>query len=459
MTYVHDLADITADDSGSAGSKGANLGELIATGFSVPGGFFISGDGYWAAMDLSGVRTGIALLHAEALGCVKDARQLADSCERLKALVRKAGLTTGIRDALLAAYREMGPSVAVAVRSSATGEDGTASSFAGMNSSYTNVWGEDAVADRVLDCWASQFSPRALTYRARRGFTDEPGMAVVVQRMVGADRSGVVFTADPRTGDRDRVLIEAVFGQGEALVSGAVDPDTYVVAKKGLELVSVRVGTKDRKIVASVGGGDVAVALPAQAARRRVLDDVTVLELARLATRVEDHYRRPQDIEFALVDRKIWLVQARPVTALPPLGKPAPETLATGLPASPGKARGAVRVLHDPRWAGYLRQGEVLVTPEAGPEWIPAIARAAAVVTDVGGLTSHAAVIARELGVPCVVGTGDATTVLADRRLVTVDGDNGEVRPAGTRTPPGGFAGTFDDLLAGPVPSISGSGL
>ncbi|RSD11662.1 phosphoenolpyruvate synthase [Amycolatopsis eburnea] len=436
MSYVRDLSEIRLADDETVGGKGANLGELISAGFPVPGGFAVSRDGYWAALEKAGVRSEVADLHAKALANVDDGEFLAEQCDRIRDLIRLAGLTGELREEIAQAYRGLGGSTPVAIRSSATGEDGAEASFAGMNATYTNIWGDHAVAEHVVDCWASLFSPRVVSYRASRGFTGEPAIAVVVQRMIASGRSGVIFTADPRTGDRDRVVIEAVFGQGEAIVSGAVEPDTYVVGKQELLILSVRIGKQTHKIVADEGGGDVTIQLPEPAGGRRVLSETAVLELARMATRVEEHYGVPQDIEFAIADHEIFLVQSRPITTLPPLTPASTVALVTGLGASPGEGSGAVRVLHDPVEAKHLRDGEILVAPMTNPDWVPAIRRAAAVVTDGGGMTCHAAVVARELGVPAVVGTGDATRVLADRSLVTVDGTQGEVRPGTTKKAP-----------------------
>ncbi|MDX3189756.1 phosphoenolpyruvate synthase [Streptomyces sp. MN03-5084-2B] len=436
MTYVRDLAEIRLTDDETVGGKGANLGELISAGFPVPGGFVISRDGYWAALEKAGVRTEVADLHAKALANVDDQQALAEQCDRIRELVRQAGLTGELREEIAQAYRGIGSATPVAIRSSATGEDGAEASFAGMNATYTNIWGDHAVAEHVVDCWTSLFSPRVVSYRASRGFTGEPAIAVVVQRMIRSERSGVIFTADPRTGDRDRVVIEAVFGQGEAIVSGAVEPDTYVVGKRDLLVLSVRIGRQTHKIVADEAGGDVTIQLPEPAGGRRVLSETVVLELARMASRVEEHYGVPQDIEFAIADSEIFLVQSRPITTLPPVTPTSTTALVTGLGASPGEGSGAVRVLHDPVEAKHLRDGEILVAPMTNPDWVPAIRRASAVVTDGGGMTCHAAVVARELGVPAVVGTGDATRVLVDRSLVTVDGTQGEVRPGATKKAP-----------------------
>ncbi|TVT24369.1 phosphoenolpyruvate synthase, partial [Amycolatopsis rhizosphaerae] len=440
MNVVKGLSEIRVADDVSAGGKGANLGELAAAGFPVPGGFVVLREGYWAAMDYGGVREELARLHAATLTIGDDPDRLADNCRRMQDMVRKVTLSPELREAVLEAYAALGPDVTVAVRSSATGEDSADASFAGMNASFTNVSGEAAVLERLVDCWASAFSPRVVTYRAERGFTGEPAIAVVVQQMVEVERAGVIFTADPRTGDRHRLIVEAVFGQGETLVSGAVEPDSYVVAKEDLRLEQVRVGDKKYKIVHGAGGSDSRVELPEPAARRRVLDSATVLELARLAIRVEDHYGVPQDLEWAIDSGgTIFLVQTRPITTLKAgtaeesTTESAGEVLVRGLAASPGTASGTVRVLTSPEQGKQLRGGEVLVAPMTNPDWVPTIRRAAALVTDGGGMTCHAAIVARELGVPCVVGTETATSVLTDGQEVTVDGAAGEVRAGAVR--------------------------
>ncbi|HVV29840.1 MAG TPA: phosphoenolpyruvate synthase [Mycobacteriales bacterium] len=434
MTAVKDLTELRIADATSAGGKGANLGEMTAAGFPVPGGFVVLREGYWAAMESGGVREDLARLHERALAEAADPDTLTANCARMQELVRKAALSPRLRAEIAEAYARVGPDVQVAVRSSATGEDGADASFAGMNATFTNTVGEEALLARVVDCWASAFSPRVVAYRAERGFTAEPAIAVVVQRMVEADRAGVIFTADPRTGDRNRLVVEAVFGQGETLVSGSVEPDSYLVDKEELRLADVRVGDKKYKIVRG-DAGDTRVELPGPAARRRVLGDATVLELARLAIRVEEHYDGPQDMEWAIDSAgEIFLVQTRPITTLAPVTATG-ERLIRGLAASPGTAGGAVRVLTSPEEGKQLRAGEILVAPMTNPDWVPAIRRAAALVTDGGGMTCHAAIVARELGVPCVVGTEHGTTVLQTGRLVTVDGDAGEIR-AGVQPAP-----------------------
>jgi pyruvate,water dikinase len=432
MNYVRDFAHIRIADAEEAGGKGANLGEMVSAGLPVPPGFVVLREVYLDSMERAGVRAELAAAHAEAMSFVDDQDMLTAASERMRELVLKAGMSMEAREEVLAAYSVLGGDLDVAVRSSATGEDGADASFAGMNATFTNVHGAEALVAAVIDCWASLFGARVVAYRASRGFTAEPAIAVVVQKMVASERSGVAFTADPSNGSVDHIVVEGAFGQGEVVVSGSVEPDTYVVAKDGFRVLRARVGHQAYKLVRGPGGGDERIDLDEREASRRVLSDLDVVGVARLAKQVEEHYGSPQDVEWAIEDAHIWLVQARPITTLGASPQPerAPseaEVLVSGLAASPGKIAGAVRVLSTPQQGKTLRDGEILVAPMTNPDWVPTMRRAGALVTDSGGMTCHAAIVARELGVPCVVGTGNATEVLSDGQLVTVDGSMGEV--------------------------------
>ena len=425
------FTDLRKSDTGIAGGKGANLGELTNGGFPVPEGFVVTADAYLTTMDAAGVRAELkdALASADA----DDAAAVVEVTRRCSDIVRNAPVPDAVRDAILEAYRSMGTDMLVAVRSSATSEDTEGVSFAGMNRTFTNVRGAPAVVDRVRDCWASMFVERVVAYRATQGISDEPSIAVIVQRMLDPVASGVMFSVDPATGDRGRIVIEAAFGQGEVVVGGRVEPDTYVVAKEGPAVREVRIGLKSHKIVAGTAG-DTEVALTAEEGAARVLSDEQILTLARLGIRVEQHYGEPQDMEFVVEpDGRVWLVQSRPITTLgkaagrsePAVGTDTP--LVSGLGAAPGLAQGRVRVLASPAEGSQLQAGEILVASMTTPDWVPTIRRAAALVTDGGGMTCHAAIISRELGVPCVVGARHATTVLRTGELVTVDGARGRV--------------------------------
>ena len=241
-TYVRDISTLRISDAEEAGGKGANMGELVAAKLPVPPGFVLLRDCYRDSMRAGGVDAELNALHREALANVSDTAHLPELCERLQGLVHKAGVSDAVRDSVLAAYRALGSDAVVAVRSSATGEDGRDASFAGMNATITNVSGEEALIDAVLRCWMSLFSPRVITYRASRDFTADPAMAVVVQQMINSEKAGVAFTADPSNGAQDRVVIEGAFGLGEVVVSGKVEPDTYIVSKETREVLDIRLG-------------------------------------------------------------------------------------------------------------------------------------------------------------------------------------------------------------------------
>lgn len=437
-TAVRDLAGVAAIDLREVGGKAANLGELIGAGFPVPPGFVLPAADHLAALADAGVHEDVARLYGEVLAAAAaDPGALDALCGRLVDVARSAPVPPGLATAVRAAYAQLpdpdGNGAVVAVRSSAVGEDGADDSFAGMNATFTNVRGADALLARVVDCWASAYTPRVVAYRSERGLTGEPAVAVVVQEMVPAQRAGVAFTADPSSGRTDVVVVEAAFGQGEVVVSGAVEPDTYEFAADGVRLTSLRVGHQTHEIVRGRDGADLTVELDPERAHARVLSDDEAGAVARLALRVQSHFGVPQDVEWAMVGRQLFLLQSRPITTL---GTAATAPLVRGLAASPGRASGRARVLTGPEQGNELLAGEVLVAPMTNPDWLPTIRRAAAVVTDSGGATCHAAIAARELGVPCVVGTRTATAVLHDGEAVTVDGGTGEVLPGDSRAAP-----------------------
>jgi pyruvate,water dikinase len=448
---VESLDRLGSADSDRAGGKGANLGELMSAGFPVPDGFVVLAPAFRAAVEAAGSRAELTRLHREALVAARyHPRQggmgrLPLCCRRLQEMVHRAGMPPTVMAAIRDQHAVLDGDVAVAVRSSAIGEDSSETSYAGMNATFTNVRGAEAVLAAVLECWASVFSPRAVAYRAERGSDDVPDIAVVVQRMVTAERAGVAFTADPVSGRRDRVVVEAAHGQGEVVVSGRTEPDTYLLDTDGPRLLEVRQGRQTSKIVAAPGGGD--RILPVD-----VTDTGPVLrpdqaeQIAALALRVQEHFGCPQDVEWATAGADVWLVQTRPITTLPAAPPAAtPPAAGTGTPilsglaASPGRASGRVRVLLAPAESDRLADGEVLVAPLTNPDWMPAVRRAAALVTDTGGVTCHAAIVARELGVPAVVGTRTGTRALHDGDEVTVDGSTGQVwtgRVKATEPPP-----------------------
>lgn len=437
FAFVEPLGSLHLSDVDRAGGKGANLGELTQAGLDVPSGFVVTSDTYLDALERAGVR---ASMIERAMGLDSmDASALATASDDIRALVASVHMPAAARDATIRAYDALGSSMRVAVRSSATMEDTVGTSFAGMNETYTDVVGADAVIDAIERCWQSLWGRRVVAYRASRSIQDEPAIAVVVQCLVDAERAGVMFTADPSTGDRDSIVVEGSWGLGESVVSGQVEPDTYVLAKATGTVTTARIGAKDFEIVGAAGAQK-RVPVAADRQKQRVLSDEELGKLAALGRRIETHYGKPQDIEWVIAKGKIWIVQSRPITTLAtPSTTPAAHavgaSLLNGLGAAPGIASGRVRILGSAAEGGTLEKGEVLVAAMTSPDWMETMRRASALVTDNGGMTCHAAIVSREMRVPCVVGTRDATRLLRNGELVTVDGTRGTVVAGEVRAP------------------------
>ncbi|HEY0840878.1 MAG TPA: phosphoenolpyruvate synthase, partial [Vulgatibacter sp.] len=379
---------------------------------------------------------------------VDDPTALRAASNELQRKIRAAPMPEEVRAAIASAYGELarrapeGGDPFVAVRSSATVEDAAQASFAGMFRSHLNVRGADELVAKVQDCWASGLGARVLFYRIKQGLgAAERLVAVVVQRMVNSDRSGVMFTVDPAAGDPGSIVIEAAFGLGETVVGGQVEPDHFVVRKRDLEILERSIADKRFELVRDPeGGGNTRRRLPPERAEAPSLSDDEVRAVAEMGLRAEHHYGAPQDVEFASEAGTLHLVQTRPVTTATTPAAAAPEeavgrapgpstheALVRGLGTGPGVASGRVRVLRSPDEGGRFKDGEILVAPMTTPDWVPFMRRAAAIVTDSGGTTSHAAIVSRELGLPCIVGTRDATTTLRDGQEVTVNAPEGAV--------------------------------
>jgi pyruvate, water dikinase len=421
-------------DVAYAGGKGANLGELTAAGLPVPSGFVVGAPAYAAFCDEGGLRSRIEARLADL--DVDDTGALERAAGEVREMVEEEPVPAWLTDGIRAAYAEQVGSeeAPVAVRSSATAEDTEAASFAGMNETLLNVRRGDAVIAAVRRCWSSLFGARTIFYRAKRGFGQaDMDIAVVVQRQVLATRAGVMFTIDPSSGAEDRLVIEASFGLGESVVSGSVSPDRYVVEKETMAVLAREVRRKELTIEPLEDGGTITRELSAEEATRPVLSDDEVTEIATLGKRIEEHYGTAQDTEWCYdADGVAWMLQSRPVTtgpaAAPPPVEHHGEVLVRGLGAAPGSASGKAKVIRDLADADGLPDDDVLVTHMTAPDWVPLMRKAAAIVTDSGGMTCHAAIVSRELGIPCVVGTADATTKLRDGELVTVDATHGVVR-------------------------------
>ena len=406
----------------------------------MPPGFVIGAPAYAAFCDNSGLRSRIA--DRLAAVDVEDTDQLDRAATEIRSMIETETLPNALEDTICDAYLSLGGGdsyVAVAVRSSATAEDTASASFAGMNETMLNVRGTISLLDAVRKCWSSLFGARTIYYRAQKGFSQaDMDIAVVVQRQIEATRAGVMFTIDPATGASDRLVIEGAFGLGESVVSGSVSPDRYVVSKDDLAIEKREVRHKEMEVIAAANAGTLTRELAPSRAEQAVLRDAEARQIAELGVEIEAHYGAPQDTEWAIDDAgEIWMLQSRPVTSTGDEGKAGSASsgraLVKGLGAAPGMASGEVRVIGSREDAAELVDGEVLVTHMTAPDWVPLMRRAAAIVTDSGGMTCHAAIVSRELGIPCVVGTVDATSTLRNGDLVTVDAGRGVVTEGATR--------------------------
>ena len=432
------FSEVGRDDLGLVGGKGANLGELTRASIPVPPGFVVTADTYFRFIQVNALEP---LIKKELFNLnVHDSRELNERAANIRQRILDAPMPPHIASEIIEAYRELGEGP-VAVRSSATAEDLPDASFAGQQSTFLNVVGAENVVLAVQACWASLFEGRAIFYREEAGYDHtKVGLAVPVQRMVQSEKSGVMFTVEPVTSDPSRITIEAVFGLGEGIVSGEISPDLYLVDKESLQILDKTVTPQARMFTQAEGsdgsheGANAWVAVPENLRETQKLTDAEIRELARIGRSVEEHYGSHQDIEWAYEGGKFYLTQARPVTTMKAGhdeeddGIPEPQpVLLSGQPASPGVGIGIVRIVHDPHDIDIVKQGDVLVAEMTTPDFVPAMKRASAIITERGGRTCHAAIVSRELGIPCVVGVGSATTALEVDREVTVDGSGGKV--------------------------------
>jgi pyruvate,water dikinase len=424
---IRAIEELRVADVAYAGGKGANLGELRAAGVPVPPAFVVGAPTFAAFCDQTGLRARLAALLDDL--DVEDTESLERATAEAQTLVGETPVPDWIARQITSAYGALAPAgEPVAVRSSATAEDTASASFAGMNETFLNIRGADAVVDAVRGCWRSLFGARTVYYRGKQGLGQSSmDIAVVVQRQIESTRAGVMFTVNPASGDRDELVIEGAFGLGESVVSGSVSPDRYVVQKSGLAITTREVHRKEVVIEALADGGTQRRSLTAEEGMRAALSDEDVLALARVGRAIEEHYGAPQDTEWAFDPTgALWILQSRPITTLEePLAAGA--VLLRGLGAAPGRASGPARILRSLQDAERLHDGDVLVTHMTAPDWVPLMRRAAAIITDSGGMTAHAAIVSRELSIPCVVGTGEATRKLHDGEQVTVDATHGVV--------------------------------
>ncbi len=437
--YTIPLSQIDKHDLAIAGGKGANLGEMIAAKFPVPDGFIVSAQSYYAFLEASNLKPKIRSLFSTL--DKDDPRSLEVVSRHVEKAILSAPMPEDIITAIKQSYKLLQQTTGaklVAVRSSATAEDLPGASFAGQQDTYLNIQGESELVVAIQKAWASLFTPRAIFYREEKKFDHfKVGIAIVVQQMVESEVSGVMFSIDPVTNDKSKIIIEAIYGLGEFIVQGTVTPDHFEVDKKSLTLLNKIIATQAIALVKK-GKQNKEIHIPESRGSKQKLSDTLVLHLAKLSKSLEDHYYFPQDSEWAYDGKKLFIVQTRPITTMAEIQKQQKSTykagavtklpvIVKGAPASPGIAFGPAIVVKSAKDIEKVKQGDILIAPMTNPDYVPAMRKASAIVTDLGGRTSHAAIVSRELGIPAVVGSGRATKLIPQGAVVSVDGTNGIV--------------------------------
>ncbi|HIP84483.1 MAG TPA: phosphoenolpyruvate synthase [Methanothermococcus okinawensis] len=440
MKLIAWLDEISNRDVDVVGGKGASLGEMWNAGFPVPPAFVVTADAYRYFIRENKLDKKIREILKDI--DVNNPEELNRKSEEIRRLILNAKMPKDLEISIIESYNRLceesnGEDAFVAVRSSATAEDLPDASFAGQQETYLNVKGAENVVKAVQKCFASLFTPRAIFYREQKGFDHlDVALAVVVQKMINSEKAGVLFTVNPINHNYEEMVVEGAWGLGEGVVSGAVTPDTYIIDKKTLTPKSISIARKDIMFIRDEKGETKKVETPEDLKEKRVLSEEELRKLGEIGLSIEKHYGRPMDIEWAIERGNIYMLQGRPITTLKEnsnsgktleKSQESGEILLKGIGASPGLASGKVKIIRDIKEIDKIEEGDVLVTKMTTPDMVPAMKKASAIVTDDGGLTCHAAIISRELGTPCVVGTQRATEVLKDNMLVTVDGEKGIV--------------------------------
>ncbi len=434
------FGEVDKDDINLVGGKGANLGEMTAAAIPVPRGFIVTSKAYFDFLKENKLKS---KLYQELKRVdVNDLQTINEASQKVKKLIKEGQISAALSREIINNYLRLGSIVShawVAIRSSATAEDLPTASFAGQQETFLNVKGEANVINRVKDCWASLFEPRAIFYRQEKGFDHfKVGIAVPVQEMVPAHISGVMFTINPITHQKNRIIIESVYGLGEYIVQGVVTPDIYTLNSSNFEILSKKVEKQTIQLI-KVGNKNKESKVPRRLRLKRKLTDKQIIELAKLGKKIHKHYFYPQDIEWVFYKKKFLIVQSRPVTTIKKdeekqlEDKIKKEPILKGTPASPGIAYGPVRKILSAKKINKVNKGDILVTTMTTPDFVPAMKKVAAIVTNKGGQTSHAAIVSRELGVPCIVGTQKATEKLKDNEIITVNGTKGEIYKGGLK--------------------------
>ena len=439
LPNILNFREVDKSDNNIVGGKGANLGEMTKAGFPVPNGFCITINAYDIFLRENKLIDSIYNLLK--VTDVNDTAQLENSSRKIQKMVTTGFISKEVASDIIASYKKLSgrfKQSLVAVRTSATAEDMPDSSFAGMGTTLLNVKGEANLLHAVRECWASLFTARSIYYRVTNKIPHEKvKISVVVQKMVQSEVSGVMFSIDPVKNDKDRIIIESVWGLGEMIVQGSVVPDTYIVQKDTFSILSKEISDQKVQLVRTSSGENKEKEVPIKIRDKQKITDKDIVDLAKLADKLQKHYYFPQDSEWAKEKGKLYLIQTRPVTTVKAVSQLKNETtndittsntpILSGSGASPGIGTGIVKILKSPKEIERIKKGDILVASMTSPDYVPAMKKSSAVVTNEGGQTSHAAIVSRELGIPCVVGTKEATKILKEGQIVTVNGETGQI--------------------------------
>ena len=449
--------ELHRSDVNLVGGKSSSLGEMTSEmDVPVPYGFATTAHAYRYFMSATELNTQVKYI-LNSIQDYENSDELHAACQKIRRMITAAKMPEDLAKDIRQAYQQLSqkirqPDPFVAIRSSATAEDLPNASFAGQQESYLNIQCADDVVEKVQACYASLFTDRATYYRHKQNFPYEKvALSAAIQMMVFSKASGIMFSVNVANGDTSKIVVDPIYGLGEYVVLGKVTPDHFIIDKKTLKIVDRTITAQTVQLTRLPGGGTKEEPVPAELQNKQVLTDDQVIELAGYARKIENHYGCLMDMEFALDSNtnKLWIVQARPETvwsqrkkqeAANPVTKENGElklqaaktkVAVQGLPASPGLTSGIVHVIDSPKDIDQFKKGEVLVTLMTSPDWVPAMKKAKAIITDNGGMTCHAAIVSREMQIPCIVGTKSkgkaATDVFKDGDVVTVDAKNGVV--------------------------------
>lgn len=452
--FIKWFSELNKDSGNLVGGKGANLAEIYNLKIPVPSGFAVTAQAYDYFIEEAGVKKKISEL-LEGID-YEDTEKLKKATKEVRDLIENSKMPEDLEEEILEAYEALGAEDSklnekpadeildkvpekpfVAARSSATAEDLPDASFAGQQDTFLNIKEDKELLESIKKCFASLFTTRATYYRSKKGFEHEKvSLSVIVQKMINSDKSGVIFSKDPST-KRDVVIIEAVFGLGEGIVSGQITPDRYIAEKSSEDEmdfeIEKEIGKKKVALTRDDEGKKKTVELKEEKSKEQVLTTYEIKKLADMALKLEDHYKKPQDIEFAIEDEKIYIVQTRPITTLEKRSEIERDSeiegtpVLKGLAASPGIGSGKAKIIEDLEDLKKVVEGDVLVTKMTNPDMVVTMQKCSAIVTDEGGLTAHASIVSREMGIPAVVGTQEATKKLKDGEMITVDGYTGKI--------------------------------